>query len=58
MPLIDRVSGTLQRSPINLDLNEIAATVLRSRPEPYYGTHVLVRVADVRRSPTGSIFRS
>ena len=27
-----------------LDLNEIQATVLRQRPAPYFGTHVLLRV--------------
>src|SRR5678816_125547 len=29
-----------------LDLNEIQATVLRQRPAPYFGTHVLLRVDD------------
>ena len=27
-----------------LELNEIQATVLRPRPAPYFGTHVLLRV--------------
>ena len=31
-----------------LDLHEIQATVLRPRPAPYFGTHVLLRVSDVR----------
>jgi len=31
-----------------LDLREIQATVLRLRPAPYFGTHVLLRVDDVR----------
>src|SRR5678815_4905313 len=31
-----------------LDLNEIQATVLRQRPAPYFGTHVLLRVDDAR----------
>ena len=29
-----------------LDLHEIQATVLRYRPEPYYGTHVLMHIDD------------
>jgi deferrochelatase/peroxidase EfeB len=31
-----------------LDLQEIQATVLRPRPAPYFGTHVLLRVDDAR----------
>jgi deferrochelatase/peroxidase EfeB len=31
-----------------LDLHEIQATVLRQRPAPYFGTHVLLRVDDAR----------
>src|SRR5678815_4932348 len=31
-----------------LDLNEIQATVLRQRPAPYFGTHVILRVDDAR----------
>jgi Dyp-type peroxidase family len=31
-----------------LDLHEIQATVLRPRPAPYFGTHVLLRVDDAR----------
>jgi Dyp-type peroxidase family len=31
-----------------LDLDEIQATVLRYRPEPYFGTHVLLRVDDAQ----------
>jgi deferrochelatase/peroxidase EfeB len=30
----------------DLELHEIQATVLRPRPEPYFGTHVLLRVDD------------
>src|SRR6187200_3392442 len=32
----------------DLDLTDIQATVLRYRPEPYYGTHVLLRIDDAR----------
>ena len=31
-----------------LELDDIQATVLRYRPEPYYGTHVLMRVDDAQ----------
>jgi len=31
-----------------LDLHEIQATVLRPRPAPYFGTHVLLRIDDAR----------
>ena len=31
-----------------LDLHEIQATVLRQRPAPYFGTHVLLRVDDAQ----------
>ncbi|WP_037501265.1 Dyp-type peroxidase [Solirubrobacter soli] len=31
-----------------LELDDIQATVLRYRPEPYYGTHVMLRVDDAR----------
>ncbi len=33
---------------VTVDLDDIQATVLRYRPEPYYGTHVMLRVGDVR----------
>src|ERR1700747_1586310 len=35
------------RAP-TLELHEIQATVLRPRPAPYFGTHVLLRVADAQ----------
>src|SRR6476661_10113841 len=31
-----------------LELHEIQATVLRHRPAPYFGTHVLLRIDDAR----------
>ena len=40
MPLQDRPN--LQRGTATLELDDIQATVLRDRPEPYYGTHVLL----------------
>jgi deferrochelatase/peroxidase EfeB len=43
MTLIDRLGGTLMRGPVTVDLDDIQATVLRYRPEPY-GTHVMLHV--------------
>src|SRR5690349_22671080 len=48
MTLIERVGGTLSRGRVTLELDDIQATVLRYRPEPYYGTHVLLHVDDAR----------
>lgn len=33
---------------MTVELDDIQATVLRYRPEPYYGTHVMLHVDDVR----------
>jgi len=33
---------------VSLELTEIQATLLRSRPAPYYGTHVMLRIDDAR----------
>ena len=40
MTLVDRVGGDLPRGRVTVELDDIQATVLRYRPEPYYGTHV------------------
>ena len=40
MTAIDRVGGNLPRGQVTVELDDIQATVLRSRPEPYYGTVV------------------
>ena len=45
---MNRVGGHVQRGPVNVDLDDIQATVLRYRPEPYYGTHVTLHVDDPR----------
>src|SRR5215813_1649053 len=37
----------LAQAPM-LELHDIQATVLRPRPAPYFGTHVLLRVEDAR----------
>src|SRR3954462_6267777 len=46
MTLIDRLGADLPRAPVTVDLDDIQATVLRYRPEPYYGTHVMLHVDD------------
>jgi len=48
MTRIDRLGAGLPRAPVTVDLDDIQATVLRYRPEPYYGTHVMLHVADAR----------
>jgi Dyp-type peroxidase family len=48
MTLIDRFGAAVPRAPVTVDLDDIQATVLRYRPEPYYGTHVMLHVTDAR----------
>ncbi|WP_433167127.1 Dyp-type peroxidase [Kribbella sp. CA-247076] len=38
----------LPRGAVAVELDDIQATVLRYRPEPYYGTHVMLHVDDAR----------
>ena len=42
----EAVGGNPSTSAPMLDLHEIQATVLRPRPAPYFGTHVLLRIDD------------
>jgi deferrochelatase/peroxidase EfeB len=35
------LSTGLPRAPVTVELDDIQGTVLRYRPEPYYGTHVM-----------------
>ena len=51
MQLVDRLGGELPRGPVTVELDDIQATVLRYRPEPYYGTHVMLHVDDARSRP-------
>ena len=44
----ESVEGNRSTHAPTLDLNEIQATVLRQRPAPYFGTHVLLRIDDAR----------
>ena len=48
MTVIDRVGGNRPRGRVTVELDDIQATVLRYRPEPYYGTHVMLHVDDAR----------
>src|SRR5262245_7413959 len=48
MSLIDRLRGHLRRGVIGLELDEIQATVLRYRPGPYYGTHIMGHISDAQ----------
>jgi Dyp-type peroxidase family len=52
MQLVDRLAGELRESPVAVELDDIQATVLRYRPEPYYGTHVMVHVEDAHAGRT------
>src|ERR1700741_2577737 len=44
----ESVAGTVSTSAPTLDLHEIQATVLRPRPAPYFGAHVLLRIDEAR----------
>jgi deferrochelatase/peroxidase EfeB len=44
----DSVDSKRSNSAPTLELNEIQATVLRQRPAPYCGTHVILRIDDAR----------
>jgi hypothetical protein len=48
MTVTDGLGRDLPRGRVALELEEIQATVLRYRPEPYYGTHVMLHVNDAR----------
>jgi Dyp-type peroxidase family len=48
MTLTDRLGGNVPRAPVTVDLDDIQATVLRYRPEPYYGTHVMLHIGDAQ----------
>ena len=48
LPVKESVGGNPSTDAPTLELDEIQATVLRHRPAPYFGTHVLLRVDDAR----------
>jgi len=48
LPVRESAGGGTSTSAPTLDLGEIQATVLRQRPAPYFGAHVLLHVDDDR----------
>jgi Dyp-type peroxidase family len=48
MTLVARLGDDLPRGEVTLELDDIQATVLRYRPEPYYGSHVMLHVDDMQ----------
>src|SRR5262249_44382665 len=48
MTIIERTGDRDQRGQVQIELDDVQATVLRQRPAPYFGTHVLLRVDDPR----------
>jgi Dyp-type peroxidase family len=48
MPVHQPVAGDVSTYTPTLDLHEIQATILRPRPAPYFGSHVLLRVSDAQ----------
>ena len=46
MSNVDCRSEQLPGQVVTLELDEIQATVLRPRPEPYFGTHLLLGIDD------------
>ena len=55
MTLIDRFGAGVPCAPVTVDLDDIQATVLRYRPEPYYGTHVMLHAG--RAAPGAALAR-
>ena len=47
----EAVGSTVSTSAPTLDLDEIQAIILRPRPAPYFGTHVLLHVDDAASRP-------
>src|SRR5262249_10218698 len=46
LPVKESVGGDAPTDAPSLELDQIQATVLRHRPAPYFGAHVLLRVDD------------
>ncbi len=46
LELEERAGATETSGPPALELDDIQAMIIRDRPEPYFGTHVLLRVDD------------
>src|SRR5215468_3845804 len=48
LPATETVGENRSANAPTLELHEIQATVLRPRPAPYFGTHVLLRIEDAQ----------
>src|SRR4029450_5782252 len=48
LPIENPIGASSVASAPTLELHEIQATVLRPRPAPYFGTHVLFRIDDAQ----------
>ena len=48
MSTLEEPGGTPSAQALTLELHEIQATVLRQRPAPYFGAHVILSVEDAR----------
>ena len=46
MSLLSSLFDRFQSERVTLDLDDIQALILRSRPEPYVGIHVMLHVDD------------
>ena len=48
LPVRESVGEKISSGMPTLDLHDIQATVLRQRPAPYFGTHIILRVNDAQ----------
>ena len=46
MALLSRIKQRFSRDKVDLQLDDIQALILRSRPEPYVGIHVMLHVGE------------
>lgn len=42
MSIIERLASRFRRDTVSLELDDIQALILRSRPEPYVGIHAML----------------
>jgi deferrochelatase/peroxidase EfeB len=48
MTITEHLGDTGRHAEVSIELDDVQATVLRQRPAPYFGTHVLLRLDDPR----------
>ena len=46
MSIIERLASRFRRETVSLELDDIQALILRSRPEPYVGVHAMLHFDD------------